>query len=649
MSTTMTDRVLGLNEFFAASEARVDRWRTLNRVARALTATGPGAAGVLRLDPKELLAELAPLEGFCAYPGPGLMAQVHERLQTGDRTGFARLVQRISSALLSNSYRDDVEPWKADEEGEGRAPDILPPSVGRGQARRPYFEILCVSPADRVMWPEIRETFRRLRRVEDEFVYEPVVVGSFEDAVLAVVFNPNFQAVVISDGFGYASQYTVPALREILTRQVQMVDGSRSGDLGVLLAQMVRRWRPELDVYLTTDRDVAQLAGSAEAAPIRRIFYGVEEPMEIHLSVLDGVKDRYETPYFDNLKTLRPAPDRHLPRAADSPREVDLQVQLDPRHGGVLRGQPVPRRVVGDHRRPRQPARADRQHQGRAGQGGPRPRRRPQLLRHQRHVDVEQDRPPGAAAAGRHRPDRPRLPQVAPLRARAGRRPAALHRRLPADAVLDVRQPRHQADQEGAPAAEGRGQARSREAGGADQLHLRRSRGERQADHARVPRDQAGPHLPLGRGVVRVRALLAVPAPTHGDGRRRRHPRAGARPGVSQALRGVQGERRQAGSGRSEAPGHGAPARPRQGPRARVRDRLGAQVDVGAPPGLDHRRRRPGLPHGRGLLQGGVLHPHLDLAESAAHRVARRGAPADGARGLRARRPGHPAGDRDPA
>ena len=79
MSSMMTERVLGLNEFFAASEARVDRWRTLNRVARALAA-GPGAAGAPRLDPQELLAELAPLEGFCAYPGPGLMAQVHVRL-----------------------------------------------------------------------------------------------------------------------------------------------------------------------------------------------------------------------------------------------------------------------------------------------------------------------------------------------------------------------------------------------------------------------------------------------------------------------------------------------------------------------------------------------------------------------------------------
>jgi arginine decarboxylase len=66
--------------------------------------------------------------------------------------------------------------------------------------------------------------------------------------------------------------------------------------------------RPELDVFLITDRDVAKLAGSEEAAPIRRVFYGVEEPMEIHLSILEGVKERYTTPYFDNLKRYAQRP-----------------------------------------------------------------------------------------------------------------------------------------------------------------------------------------------------------------------------------------------------------------------------------------------------------------------------------------------------
>src|SRR5690349_5286744 len=308
MTCEPTQPVLGLNEFFAASEARVDRWRTLNRLAKILAGTGPYSAGGVRQEPKELLAELAPLEELCGYPGPRLMAQVRERLQIGDRVGFARLVQRISSALLSNSYRDDSASWRSDGDDETHAPDVLPPSIGRGQARRPYFEVLIVSPADRAMWPEIRETFRKLRRVEDEFVYEPVVVGSFEDAVLAVVFNHNLQAVVISDGFAYPSQHTVPVLRDILTRQVQLAERPRSNDLGTLLAQMVRRWRPELDVYLTTDRDVGRLAGAPEAAPIRRMFFGVEEPMEVHLAILDGVKERYETPYFDNLKRYAQRP-----------------------------------------------------------------------------------------------------------------------------------------------------------------------------------------------------------------------------------------------------------------------------------------------------------------------------------------------------
>jgi arginine decarboxylase len=294
-----------IRDFFYAAEARIDRWRTLNRVAKALAGSGQRAGGPGE-DPKALLTELQPLEDLCAYPGPRLMAEVHERVQTGDWTGFARLVQRISMALLSNSYREDPGVWQ--EEGEAQVPDILPPSIGRGKSHRPYFEVLLVSPAERAAWPEIREVFRRLRRPEDEFVYEPVVVGSFEDAVLAVVFNPNLQAVVISDGFAYPSQYTVPVLREILTRQVEIAESARGADLGVLLAQMVRRWRPELDVYLTTDRDVARLAGSPEAAPIRRIFYGVEEPMETHLAILDGIKDRYETPYFDNLKNYAQRP-----------------------------------------------------------------------------------------------------------------------------------------------------------------------------------------------------------------------------------------------------------------------------------------------------------------------------------------------------
>ncbi len=297
-----------LNQFFSAAEARVDRWRMLNRIARALTTASSPLVDRLRGEATAVLAELAPIEDLSGYPGPHLMSQVQERLQTADWTGLARLVQRISMALLSNSYREDQEAWTADDETEAHLPDILPPSVGRGQTRKPYFEVLIVAAGERAAWPVLRETFKRLRREEDSFVYEPVVVGSFEDAVLATLFNYNLQSVVIVDGFGFTSQYTVPALRELVAPLVPADAATGMTDMGTALARVLHMLRPELDVFMVTDHDIAKLAGSDEARMLRRVFYGVEEPMEIHLSILDGIKDRYETPYFDNLKKYAARP-----------------------------------------------------------------------------------------------------------------------------------------------------------------------------------------------------------------------------------------------------------------------------------------------------------------------------------------------------
>jgi len=297
-----------MSEFVSASAARTDLWRIFHRIARALVSADVASAERLRREAASVLAELVPLEDVNGYPGPHLMAQVRGRLQTGDGTGLARLVQRISAALLANSYRDDLEAWSTEDEGDTHLPDVLPPSIGRGQARRPYFEILIVSAGDRANWPALRESFRRLRREEDAFVYEPVVVGSFEDAVLAALFNFNLQSVVIVDGFGYASQYDLPPLKEILAPHLPPGASGAMPEMGTALAKVLRHLRPELDMFLVTDHDIGKLAGSDEAGTLRRVFYGVEEPMEIHLSILDGIKDRYETPYFDNLKKYAARP-----------------------------------------------------------------------------------------------------------------------------------------------------------------------------------------------------------------------------------------------------------------------------------------------------------------------------------------------------
>ncbi|HET7537081.1 MAG TPA: hypothetical protein VFJ90_11535, partial [Candidatus Didemnitutus sp.] len=291
---------LDLKDFFSASEARIDRWRSLHRVAQAL---GARPSDKLRAEAVALLGELGPLEDYQAYPGPHQMAQLQQRLSTGNWAVFARLVQRISAALLADSYQEDPKAWHDEENDEPYLPDALPPALARVAKRRPYFEVLLVSPAERSAWPELRNQLRRLRRDPDEFIYEPVVVGSFEDALLATILNCSVQAVVISEGYPFASQHSLPALRDFLARHAKLDPAEFAGrDSGLQLARAIHRIRPELDVYLVTDREPEEVAGLEAARTIRRIFYAVEEILEIHLSLLDGVAARYRTPYFDNLK-----------------------------------------------------------------------------------------------------------------------------------------------------------------------------------------------------------------------------------------------------------------------------------------------------------------------------------------------------------
>ena len=144
-----------------------------------------------------------------------------------------------------------------------------------------------------------------MRRPEDSFIYEPVIVGRFEDAFCAVIVNPQIAAVVVAEGVPYRSAHDAPVLRSVLDPIVGTTDSDRSG---LQLADAIKRIRPELDLYLTTDRDVETIAGSPAGSSVRRIFYGVEEVLELHLSILEGVQARYSTPFFDNLKKYAQRP-----------------------------------------------------------------------------------------------------------------------------------------------------------------------------------------------------------------------------------------------------------------------------------------------------------------------------------------------------
>ena len=288
-----------IDNFFAMHSARSDRWRDVLSAAQKW-ATGQGK----RAEVEQSLAELTTIEEFHAYPGVRGMGQLREKIAAGDAAVVAELVRKISDAILTGVYAHQAESGEAGENGD-ILQDVLPSVITGRETRRPYFEVLFVSPQPASRWPAICAEIRRLRRPEDSFIYEPVIVGSFEDAICAAIVNARILAVIVADGVPFRSKHDAPVLRRVIESTLGPVPADTSA---LKLASILKGVRPDLDIYVTTDREVEKLASDPAASCARRIFYAVEELLELHLAVLEGIQERYETPFFDNLKRYAQRP-----------------------------------------------------------------------------------------------------------------------------------------------------------------------------------------------------------------------------------------------------------------------------------------------------------------------------------------------------
>jgi arginine decarboxylase len=281
-------------------QLRADAWASLEEASERL------ATGAAQERPVEqvsgqasyLIGLLDPIESYWAFPGSQRFDQVRRLFSAGDFDGLARLVAGINRALVSDSYRTGTWP-PAGSEREADELEVV--RVEESARDRPYFEVLVVEEMRAPQERALREELRRLRRPDDEFVYELVVVPSFDDAGWAVWFNFNLQACVIRRRFVHRSRHDLSRLG--------FVDEHDTGDLmerppderAQLLGRWLSRLRPELDLYLMTEASIEEIAGRL-SRHFRRVFHAREGSLELHLSLLRGVGERYRSPFFSALK-----------------------------------------------------------------------------------------------------------------------------------------------------------------------------------------------------------------------------------------------------------------------------------------------------------------------------------------------------------
>ena len=292
-----------LTEYYSASQLRADRWTHLKAACARLAAAADGDGAGFEARARELLVALEPIEFYWAFPGRAAWQALWQMLERGRHDELSATVSLVVRALVSGSYRRrsrrtaDVEDEPVDlreELSDDRA------EVATGAP--PYFEVLIVDALTPAQEEAQRKALHRVRRADDSFTYEPVFVPSFEDALIAALFNFNIQSVVIHPGLELKSRNEIPFLRRYLLRVAgRDFEGYDPDTWEVELCRLVNELRPEVDIYLISDESVEDVAGLGLKG-CRRVFYNQDDYLELHVNILRGVDARYETPFFNALK-----------------------------------------------------------------------------------------------------------------------------------------------------------------------------------------------------------------------------------------------------------------------------------------------------------------------------------------------------------
>ena len=299
-----------LNEHFSASQLRLDTWNSLKHLTALLAERNAAGATYERLLHKvrTALERLEPIEMYWAFPSEERFRSLARLLDRAEYESLARAVGFIVRALTSASYRRRIRSaHDIDADKDAVSTDLEAWAVD-SEIKRPYFEVLIVDRISDDGRHLLREGLRDKQQADDAFVYDTLVVPSYEDALIAISLNAHVQAVVIGPDFSLRSNYSGELLHHVREQiNPAELDGTMPAERVAQLASVIGDQRPEVDVYLVSDASVEEIAGQSPRN-VRRVFYQLEDSIELHLNIIRGVQERYNTPFFSALKAYSKQP-----------------------------------------------------------------------------------------------------------------------------------------------------------------------------------------------------------------------------------------------------------------------------------------------------------------------------------------------------
>ncbi|MFD0931006.1 aminotransferase class I/II-fold pyridoxal phosphate-dependent enzyme [Psychroflexus salinarum] len=302
----MMNSKLQISNCYNINQLRLESWNSLKLESSKLGENSKGSTEEKNQieKVKKLLKKLESIESYFALPGIHRLGLLFEMMERQEYTAFAHKISEITKLLVSDKYRSNPNALE-DEELSTEQLEAIDKYDGKGKN---YFEVLFVEDISPQEENKLRSDIKEVCTSSDQFNYGVVVQKTFEDAMIALKFNSNIQAVVIRYAPPYKSKKITPVLEPFVQSILDLDMNSKSEiRLGPVLGRLVKKFRPEIDTYYVTDTSLGNLRDNT-LKTFDRIFYRAEDVQELHLTILRGIYKRYETPFFSALKEYSKKP-----------------------------------------------------------------------------------------------------------------------------------------------------------------------------------------------------------------------------------------------------------------------------------------------------------------------------------------------------
>lgn len=285
--------------YYNIGQLRVDYWNKLKIETAELSRCQKGSENEKNHKNRveEILKDLKGVECFFASPGKGRMRKLVNAFNNQEHDSLSHMVAETTKQLVGDSYRSNPDFLDFDEQSMESAED----HDQHVSVRKNHFEVLFVDDISDQDEGKLRHSLRALRTPNDKFTYGVVVQRSFQDVMIALLFNHNIQAVVVRYAPPYLSKKITPLIRPYIEKVTKLdYSSTPETELGPLMGELIKKYRPELDTYYVTDTSLGHLKDSTIKG-FRRIFYQTEDIQELHLTIMRGIAERYNTPFFSAL------------------------------------------------------------------------------------------------------------------------------------------------------------------------------------------------------------------------------------------------------------------------------------------------------------------------------------------------------------